>query len=170
MDTINPKGGSFLLTRIKHLLDRTVDWSCIIAVAAIVVIAFFQVISRYVMAEIPSWTEEACRYVSIWLVFLGSAVAFRKGAHLGVDFLVNLFPSPLRKAASLFASFVLIFILSLTVLYSWKMMLFNVTQLSPAMRISMAIPYAAIPIGTFLMLIEVLWSLPNIFIMERGDN
>lgn len=159
-----------MLTRIKHLLDRTVDWSCIIAVAAIVVIAFFQVISRYVMAEIPSWTEEACRYVSIWLVFLGSAVAFRKGAHLGVDFLVNLFPSPLRKAASLFASFVLIFILSLTVLYSWKMMLFNVTQLSPAMRISMAIPYAAIPIGTFLMLIEVLWSLPNIFIMERGDN
>jgi len=159
-----------LVTKIKRLLNRTVDWSCIIAVAAVVAIGFFQVISRYIMAQIPSWTEEACRYISVWLIFLGSAVAFRGGAHLGVDFLVNLFPSPLRKVANVIASLALIFILSLTLLYSWKMMIFNIDQLSPAIRISMAIPYAAIPVGSFLMLIEVLWKLPDIFRLERGDN
>ena len=41
-----------------------------------------QVFFRYVLNSPLAWTEELARIALIWLVFWGSAIAFRKNEHL----------------------------------------------------------------------------------------
>ena len=50
------------------------------------------VIMRYFFNNPIRWSEEVVTSLFVWTVFIGSAYAYRKHAHLGVDVLVNLFP------------------------------------------------------------------------------
>ncbi|NIX00358.1 MAG: TRAP transporter small permease subunit, partial [Phycisphaerae bacterium] len=45
----------------------------------------WQVITRFVLKNPSSWTEELATYLLIWVGLLGAAVALHRGAHLGID-------------------------------------------------------------------------------------
>ena len=60
----------------------------------------------------------------------------------------------MRAGVNIILSATLVFIF----IQGIEITLFVKNQLSPAMRISMAIPYAAIPTGVLLMFIELLWD------------
>lgn len=54
---------------------------------AILALTFFQVLLRYFFNSPVAWIEEISRYFFVWIVFLGSALAFRSGGHIKVDIL-----------------------------------------------------------------------------------
>lgn len=147
-----------LLKRIKIILDKTVDVTVITLMAGMIILAFMQVVGRYVFANPPSWTEEFARYLSIWVIFLASAIAFRTSAHLGVDFFVGLLPAVPKMVVRVIINLLLIVTLIMIFRVGVTMVNFVSRQYSPAMRIPMSLPYAAIPVGCFLMALEVLIS------------
>lgn len=51
----------------------------------IIVLTFCQVVSRYLFNFTFAWVEEVSRYLFMWIVALGSAVAFQQGAHMSID-------------------------------------------------------------------------------------
>jgi TRAP-type C4-dicarboxylate transport system permease small subunit len=59
-------------------------------------ILFANVILRYFFAKGLVWAEELVRYLIIWMVFVGGAVAARQSNHINVDVLVNLLPDKPR--------------------------------------------------------------------------
>ncbi len=61
------------------------------------VIAFANVVSRYVLRYALAFTEELVLAAFVWATLLGSAVAFRRGAHLAFTFLIDSVPLPLRR-------------------------------------------------------------------------
>jgi TRAP-type C4-dicarboxylate transport system permease small subunit len=69
-----------------------------IMVAVMVTIAFVNVLTRYFIKMSLSWTEEIEINLFVWLVLLGTAVAFKKGGHLGMSFVYEKFPKGCRKA------------------------------------------------------------------------
>lgn len=68
-----------------------------IMVAVMVTIAFVNVLTRYFIKMSLSWTEEIEVNLFVWLVLLGTAVAFKKGGHLGMSFIYDKFPRKARK-------------------------------------------------------------------------
>lgn len=50
-----------------------------------VILTFSQVVLRYFFNSALPWAEETSRYLFMWIVTLGSAVAFQQGAHMNID-------------------------------------------------------------------------------------
>jgi len=64
-----------MIHSLKDVFNRVVDWSCISAIVLMLGITFYQVITRYIFADPSSWSEELSRYISVWAIFLGAAIA-----------------------------------------------------------------------------------------------
>src|SRR5512139_904843 len=83
---------------------------------AIMLIISMQVVCRYILRDLPSWSEELSRYLFIWANLLGAGVALARGSHVSIDNLVSLFPDSVgRKLESMVVILVTTF--SLFLLY-----------------------------------------------------
>jgi TRAP-type C4-dicarboxylate transport system permease small subunit len=61
-------------------------------VGVMVVIILTQVFFRYVLDDAPAWTEEAARFLMLWMTGLMVPTAFRRGGFVGIEMLVLLLP------------------------------------------------------------------------------
>jgi TRAP-type C4-dicarboxylate transport system permease small subunit len=61
------------------------------------VVAFINVITRYLIRFSLAFTEELVVSLFVWLTLLGTAIAFREGSHLGFSFLVDRCPRPVQR-------------------------------------------------------------------------
>lgn len=121
---------------------------------------FTSVIVRYFglfQGSMP-WIDEMARYLSIWLVFLGSATALEQRKHVSADFMVGLVPLRGRPYLNLLIQLsILFFLVALTregISLSQRTML----QSSPALGIPMGYIYMAIPVGGALMILGIVKS------------
>ena len=78
---------------------------------ATILIVAAQVIFRYVFNNSLTWVEELARYLFIWMIFLGAALALRDETHIRIDLLINRLPvriSSILKAVNLILTIVFI--------------------------------------------------------------
>lgn len=71
----------------KHLEEAIIS----IMLAIISVLMLFQFILRPLGSSI-TWSDEACRYLFVWMVGLGIAYASKNGEHLRMDIVPTLLP------------------------------------------------------------------------------
>lgn len=81
---------------IGKLVDVALRTLLVLLVIMLVVSVAWQVLSRYLLADPASWTEELARFLLIWIGMLGASYAFRQKAHLGLELL----PGKLEGAAA----------------------------------------------------------------------
>lgn len=114
-----------------------------------------QIFFRFVVYRPVPWSEELARYLMVWMGMLGSVIALRKGRHIGVTFLVDRFSDWKQAAVHRIVEITVIVFLSIIGWQGLNLAIFNAPQLSAAMEISMSIPYAAIPVGAVMMIVEI---------------
>jgi C4-dicarboxylate transporter DctQ subunit len=143
---------------LARIWDKSLEILVATSYAVIVVVGFAQVLFRFVFASPLSWSEELVRYVFIWSVFLTAAIAFHRNSHISIDFLTTWYPPRLQRAFA-FVSWgcvilgvVIVFVLGMQLIQSPSVRL----QKSPAMEIPMTVPYAAIPAGCVVMMVNIL--------------
>ncbi len=137
-------------------MDRSVNWFLAILMFGMVIIVSAQVWYRFVLNDPLSWSEEAARYLFVWISFMGAAAGVRYQVHLGIDLLDKLLsPGAYRVAVVLVNLIIQIFLL---VIIYWGFKILGVIQFqeSPSMHISMRYPYMAVPVGGIFMLINSL--------------
>ncbi len=136
---------------LKKVLDGGVEWLCILLLAVITVDLLLGVYSRYVLGRTFVWYDEVARAAFMWLVFLGAAVAVRRGAHFGLHMFVEMLPPQLRRSA-LFVTPVTIIALSLAlIVLGFEFMRHGATQTTAVMAMPVSWIYAAMPVGGLLM-------------------
>ena len=78
-----------ILTNLDAIITGVTLSICVVLVNA-------NVIMRYFFNHPIHWAEEVVTSLFVWTVFIGSAYAYRKHSHLGVDILVNLMPPKMK--------------------------------------------------------------------------
>ncbi len=120
---------------------------------ALTLIVFFQVLFRYTLHSPLDWSEELAMFLFQWCVYIGAAIAVRRGFHYHLDLATKRFPDRLKALMALMTS-VCIFITSyIMIFYGVKMMIMVHVQSYPVMKFSMAYGYLPIPISGTLILI-----------------
>jgi TRAP-type C4-dicarboxylate transport system permease small subunit len=126
-------------------------------VGGIAVVIAASVFWRYALNDALSWSEEVGKYMMIWLVFTGAPIALRRGGHVAIEILPNALPERLKQL--LFAVVFLIIALLMAMLvyrgitFAWN----GRTQMAITVgNISMAWIFAAVPIGSAIMLLVAL--------------
>ncbi|WFE75844.1 TRAP transporter small permease [Roseinatronobacter sp. S2] len=124
----------------------------------VTVLNLTQVGGRYFFSTGFSWTEEVMRYSMIWLMMLGSVACIFRLEHMGIEVLEGLVrPNLVRFVKSALYSVAAIFCVVI-LYYGLPLALRNAAQTAPASGIPMIIPYAALPVGAALMLVQVALS------------
>jgi TRAP-type C4-dicarboxylate transport system permease small subunit len=126
------------LKKAVDALMRAIEYIILTALVTMVVLVFSNVVMRYVFDSGIAIAEEVSRYCFVWLVFLGSVVAMREHAHLGVDsFLRRL--SPVGQKICLVLSHVLmLYACAVFFLGSWNHMLLGQENRSPVIGLPMS--------------------------------
>jgi TRAP-type C4-dicarboxylate transport system permease small subunit len=84
------------MTQAARIVWKTLEVAVLAAFVGMLVLVIAQVFFRYVLQVSVPWTEEAARWFYAWQIFLGSAIAMKKGLHLRATFLLERFPPRLR--------------------------------------------------------------------------
>ena len=132
-------------------------WALILLLAAMAVLVFANVISRYLLNFSWIWIEELTRYMMVWVGFLGSGLVLRLGAHIAVDVLQEALP---RRAAQALRALIVLALGATFAAMTWlgvRYAHFAWEQETPAMNWSTGAIYLAIPIGSALMLVHLLF-------------
>ncbi|MDR1376972.1 MAG: TRAP transporter small permease [Synergistaceae bacterium] len=148
--------------KVLDFLQRLTEYVLFLMVAAMVVIVFAQVIFRFALRASLPWSEEAARYIMVWISMLGAGIGIRRKGHIGVEAVVMLLPAVLKRAVAMLTTLVASGFFLGMVVYGIKICRVVTAQESPAMEISMAIPYGSLVVGGALMLLYSLEELLNL--------
>jgi len=149
-----------LLVALKKFLDRLLEVLVMVVMAVLVLDVLWQVVTRLVLKNPSTWTEELAIFMLIWVSLLGAAVALGRGSHLGIDYFVGKLPRRTRLATEVLVfSSVAAFSLLVMIVGGVDLVASNLElgQESPALRVKMGYVYLAVPIsGFFLTLYAVI--------------
>ncbi|UCF92279.1 MAG: TRAP transporter small permease [Desulfobacterales bacterium] len=139
-----------------RILSRLVEITIIIGAAFIVTIVTTEVVLRYVFKHSLIFTEELSRYLMVWIVFLGSALAIRDKAHIRINILVKRLNPKLHKAAHLIAHGLVLTFLVIVAAEGIRILPSQRYQMCTTIDISLFYFYLAIPVGAVLMIVYLL--------------
>ncbi len=123
--------------------ERIVEWLMALALAIMVVLTFGNVVLRYAFNTGIDWAEELSRLMFVWLIFLGSILALRQRAHLGVEILQAALPPALRRVSAIISHVLILYALWLFLAGSWKQTIIGLHTYSTVMHYPNAFMAAA---------------------------
>jgi TRAP-type transport system small permease protein len=144
------------MRRIFAALDRIIEALVAVIFAVMVLIGFFQVFSRFVLNQTPSWSEEIQIFGHIWLVFLAIPIAYRRGAHFTVEAIRRQYSTGMHKTFDFMVELLWAGFAIATVYYSYRVSLVAGRNMSPGLEIPMSYPYYGMIIGSVYLLLVVL--------------
>ncbi|KUO48813.1 MAG: hypothetical protein APF76_18200 [Desulfitibacter sp. BRH_c19] len=152
-----------ILKIISEKINTVVEVILFSMLVTMTIAVFLQILFRYLLNAPLYWTEELSRYLMIWIVYLGSSVGIKRGAHVGFSYFVNLVGP---KIANWFymMSFLGIaaFCVNITY-YGLIVALRNMKQLSPALQLPIGFVYMALPVAGVLCLIQLMPLIINTY-------
>lgn len=156
------------LSKTATAVERLTMLPLLVAGAAMVAIVVAGTFWRYVLGDPLLWTEEAARYLMIWIALIGASVCIRHGEHVRVEMLVRLLPGVLRKAVDVVVALLILVFLAVLVWIGGGMAVEAMRQVSPALGVPMAVPLAVIPLSGALMALQLILRLAMLATGERG--
>ena len=143
-------------TKSMKVINRTTELFSALLLLTMVALVFIQIVSRVIISSSFPWTEEIARFMMIWITFLGAAVAFQYGAHIGVEAFVERLPAKVRSFFIVIAMLICLSFFILLIVFGYQLAIGAFVQTSPALKIPMGYIYYIIPISGLLMSLNLL--------------
>jgi TRAP-type C4-dicarboxylate transport system permease small subunit len=144
---------------LRTLIDRLLGSVICLLMAAMVLNVLWQVFTRFVLKNPSSFTEEAARYMMIWVGLLGSAYATGQKAHLALDLVTAKLNGARKRNSELFIHGVmLLFALAVLVGGGGRLVWIQLSlgQQSAALQLKLGYVYLAVPLaGAFIAFYSV---------------
>lgn len=125
-----------------------------IAMFAVILLIFINVLCRYIFKYSIPWCEELTRYMFIAVIFLTLNVMVSQGASLRVDVLDNFMGPKGKFMMELICSILSAIALGVFSVSGIQLVEAGKLSVSPSLHISMNLIYAMLPAGYALALIE----------------
>ncbi len=150
------------MKNVSALLQRTSDvinkWVLLVVVTLMIAISLLLVTSvffRYVLNNSIYWSSEVSRYLLTWLAFLGSTVAYKKGAHVGIDLISAHISAKTNKfkeiviLLAIMAIWVVILSKSITLVQLYS------SERTATLNIPYSIPFSVLPITAIIWIMHI---------------
>jgi TRAP-type C4-dicarboxylate transport system permease small subunit len=159
------------LKLFNEWLVKAGSWGTIFFVTVIAVVIPYEVIGRYVFQQMTIWSGEVSTYSLVWASMLGGAVGLKKGYLVSMTSVLESVPPRAAKALRVSSHLCSLIFFSVMFGYGLFQTLYNWNQTSPAMGLVMSLPYAALPIGFFIMFFVTLEDfLESLGLKPKGEG
>lgn len=153
---------------ILKYLDKTLAFALIFVMASILLAVSWQVVSRYLLQDPSSVTEELARFLLIWVGMLGAVYAYRTNSHLGLNIVLDKMSDKPKKLTLMFIQLLVIVFSALVLVFGGSELVeltLELKQISAALSINMGVVYAVLPISGCLL---ILYSIANLIELFNG--
>jgi TRAP-type C4-dicarboxylate transport system permease small subunit len=142
-------------------MGKLEDALAVILFGVLILCCFLQVLFRFVLKLPLAWTDEASRFVFIFLIYAGAASAARSFSHVQVDAVLKLFPEKIQRILNILVQFacagVCIF-----------MAVFSQPIISSAFLANQTSPVMLLPMGVIYLLIALMFVFIAIRFIQAG--
>lgn len=122
----------------------------------------WQVITRFVLKNPSTVTEEILRYLLVWTTMVGGAYAYGRRKHLSINMLAKKLPARAQKLLDIFVQAIVIaFCVVVMIIGDLRLVETTFNQISSALHLPMPYVYASILVGGVLIIFYAI-----IFILE----
>ena len=156
-----------IIKNLYALISRARVILVYIAISIMVTNVTVGVFFRYVLNDSLSWTEELARYLMIWFGLLGMGLALKDNEHVSVTFFLYRLPTKTVQIVKIINVCLVMFFLLILFKYSLNHLSVVKMQISPSIGLPMYLPYTAITVGSFLMVLECLRHLYLLFTRQE---
>ncbi len=167
-----------LIEIIDKNLDRVDKVAMVILFSLATILAFTNVVLRYIFGFSIVWAGELTTYLFIWATMFGASYGFKIGMHISFDALVRVLPPKIGKFVTIFSLLITLFYLIMLTIWGINLVRFDYMtgQVSIDMQIPFWIIYLVIPITmataawrTFVKLVSII-KLPPGQVLEYGNK
>jgi len=148
-----------------RILNKSIRVLTILFLSVLTILVPVEVFLRYLFGKSLYITEEFTRYLMVWVVFLASSLAIREDSHISIGILVNRFRGRTRSWLNLIAQALLVIFLVFLIIEGIIALRFQMDQIIPSLGLPIFWFYLAIPVGSFLMILNLL---PKIWESLKG--
>jgi TRAP-type C4-dicarboxylate transport system permease small subunit len=145
--------------------DRLEEAAAVLVFAVMTLVAFVNVITRYVIRYSLAFTEELVVSLFVWLTLLGTAIAFRQGGHLAFTWLVERLPRALWRGSVLVSAVLSVALFGILVYYGVRQ-IENERMLGTTSE-ALAIPQwwytAGIPVFGVLVIVRIVQAATRVW-------
>ena len=151
------------MKKALDVLEKAIEIIMAVLIGAFTLLILVQVVSRYIFNNTVTWSEQAARYLFIWMVFLGMPILYRHGEHVGFTMVVERFPKKVQDIIG-----IIIHLLVLVFCVFWLIQAIKFCgQVSGKKMVGLGLPqiyvHACQPTCAVLMIIFVLECTVNNF-------
>ena len=154
-----------ILKSLSKILDKILQLAVFILITGMIITVSLQIIARVFFTAL-SWTEEMSRYLLVWGSFLGAALAYHRGAHIAVTFVLDRLSNGARRWTVFVAHLFSLVFFILGFWYGIEMIKMQVFQVSPSLNLPMKDVYLVIPISFGFMVYFGIVNVLNIILKE----
>lgn len=149
---------------MRKIVDRVTAFLTCSLMIVMVLIACWQVFTRFVLNAPSTVSEEFLRYALIWLTMIGSAYAYGKKKHLAVVFIARKIPGKYQFFLHLLVeAFVLLFIVVILLFGGTKAYQNAIGQVSSALGMPMEYLYLSLIVAGILFLFYSMFHIKEYF-------
>lgn len=141
------------MKHVKKSIDRVIEFLTCTLFLIMIAVASWQVLSRFILKNPSTFTEELLRYSLIWLAMLATAYVVGKSEHIAISFLRDKMDEDSGfKLDIVIQTFFLLFSATIMVYGGIKAVSITMAQISPALHVPMGFVYLALPLsGVFIL-------------------
>jgi TRAP-type C4-dicarboxylate transport system permease small subunit len=157
--------------KVKWFFDHLEEVICAALMLIMATLCFVNVVTRYFIHYSLAFTEEIEVSFLVYLTMFGAAAGFRRGAHLGLSFLVNRFPQRLQRLIALFSAMLTVALFAVLIYFSILQIEDEILleTVSEALEVPEWWYTLAIPVGALLVIYRVVEATMQIHRGEEGS-
>ena len=145
------------MKKVEKILDAVMRFLMAVAMGALVLGGTWQIVSRWILGNPSTFTDEFLRYMLILASMLGSAYCFYRDEHLSLELVTDRAKGVFAIILQVFIELAILFFVCYVFIYGgWKLAM-NATNVSSVMHIPMKYMYMIEPIsGVFIVVARIL--------------
>ncbi|MGZ0654912.1 TRAP transporter small permease [Coraliomargarita sp. W4R53] len=147
---------------IHHRSQKCLEVLLIVLMASMALDVLWQIITRFILDDPSTWTEELARFILIWLGSLGAAFGVGEGFHLEMDYFLQKSSPTTRVLLDRIILVLTMLIAAAVFVYGGGRLLLlanELGQISAALSIPMSWVYVSLPLSGVLMLGSCIYHL-----------
>lgn len=134
------------MKNLRNVLDRLIIGICVFLFMLMTVVGTYQITVRYIFRSPSTVSEEIISYAFAWMSMFAATYVFGKRDHMRMVFFVERLSKKMQINLALLSELViLIFSVSVLIFGGEFITQLSMTQMSPALRISMGYVYSVLP-------------------------
>lgn len=153
------------------LLDRILCVAAVVLAAILVLVLFFQVVTRYVFGQPSVWSEELAVSIFPWLAMVAIPLGFRRGEHLTLDLFSKRYSPRVRRVVSIALCALTVITFAIIGYLAVQLLPAGDRQLLAGIQQGLGIPakqswiYLAVPVGSAL---SIVFAIERLVLVLRG--